>query len=115
MNGPHALIDWLATRVPAPPRALAERIETLSVGEAARLATENGESPADRLLDAGEQAMRTVLRDGCLTREAAIELLAVDALVTYAFEASADQPERIEERAGAALARIAALAEPYDA
>ena len=59
--------------------------------------------------------MRELLLDGCLTRDSALELLAVDAIVTYAFEASADRPERLEDIAGAALARIAALAEPYDA
>jgi hypothetical protein len=55
-----------------------------------------------------------VLHDGCLTRSGALDLLAVDALVTYAFEAAADDPHSLEARTSAALARIAALAEPYD-
>ena len=33
--------------------------------------------------------MRALLPDGCLTRQSALELLAVDAIVTYAFEAAA--------------------------
>jgi hypothetical protein len=70
-------------------------------------------SIADRLVDSSEAAMRRLLGDGCLTRESALDLLAVDALVTYAFEAAADEPAAIEDRAQRALARIAALAEPY--
>ena len=41
--------------------------------------------------------------------------LAVDAIVTDAFEAAADHPEQLEDRAAEALARIAALAAPYEA
>jgi hypothetical protein len=59
--------------------------------------------------------MRSLLGDGCLTRASALDLLAVDAIVTYAFEAAADEPGRLERRASDALARIAALAEPYQA
>lgn len=71
--------------------------------------------PADALLDASATAMADLLRDGCLTRESGFDLLAVDALVTYAFEAAADDPEQLDARTRAALSRIAALAEPYGA
>ena len=74
-----------------------------------------GASAADALLDSSEAAMQRLLVDGCLTRESALDLLAVDALVTYAFEAAADDPAAIEQRAQRALARIAALTEPYHA
>lgn len=66
------------------------------------------------LLDAAEQAITTLLDGGCLTREAGLELLAVDALVTYAFEAAADDPDQIDASARAALVRIAGLAARYD-
>lgn len=69
----------------------------------------------DALLDASATAMAEVLRNGCLTRESALDLLAVDALITYAFEAAADDPEQLDARTRAALATIAALAEPYGA
>jgi hypothetical protein len=39
-----------------------------------------------------------------------LELLAADALVTYAFEAAADAPTLLSERARQAMMRIAALA-----
>lgn len=67
------------------------------------------------LLASAESAMTALLGDGCLTRESALDLLAVDALITYAFEAAADEPDRLEERSEQALAAIAALAEPYRA
>ena len=54
--------------------------------------------------------MAAVLTDGCLTRGSALDLLAVDALVTYAFEAAADEPDKLEERTERALVTIAALA-----
>lgn len=111
------LAAWLDSRVPPPPPELAARIRAMAVNDTgSALGGERSErAVADRLLDAAEAAMRALLRDGCLTRESAIELLAVDALVTYAFEAAADEPERIEERATRTLGRIAALGEPHQA
>lgn len=111
MTGPTPLGDWLASRDPAPPRPLAARIAALATTGG----PPSGTTPASELLQAAEAAMREVLREGCLTRESALELLAVDGLVTYAFEAAADHPESLELLAGDALARIAALAAPNDA
>lgn len=100
---------WLRGRTPVPPPPLAARIDALT----ARIA--DRDLSADAFLEAAEVAMGTVLRDGCLTRDSALDLLAVDALVTYAFEAAADEADQIDERAVRALARISALCEPYDA
>ena len=111
MNGPETLTDWLASRTPGPPPQLMERITSIIV----RTHRSVDAVPADALLYAGEDAMQTVLADGCLTRPSALDLLAVDAVVTYAFEAAADDPEQLEDRAAEALARIAALAAPYEA
>ena len=88
---------------------MAARIDALTVGIADRPVS------ADAFLDAADAGMGTLLRGGCLTRESALDLLAIDALVTYAFEAAADEPEQLDDRAVRALARISALAEPYDA
>jgi hypothetical protein len=100
-----AVGPWLESRGPAPPAHLAARIRALTD----RATSAPDAAIADRLLDAAEVAMRALLPDGCLTRESALELLAVDALVTYAFEAAADDPDALERRAADALARIAAL------
>jgi len=43
-------------------------------------------------------------------RESALDLLTVDALVTYAFEAAAGAPESLEATATAAMIRLAATA-----
>jgi len=99
------LDEWLATREPAPPRALAARLYALlqSAGMSEPCAPE-------AYLTAGESLLASLLRDGCTSRETALDLLAVDALVTYAFEAAGAEPERLEERAERAMARISALA-----
>ena len=92
-----------------PPPELVARLHGLAAPFASR------EPTAETLLDVAATAMASLLHDGCLTRASALDLLAVDALVTYAFEAAADDPERIEVRTQQALARIAALAQPYPA
>ena len=106
-HGP--LARWLETRAPVPPPELVARLHDLTAPFASR------EPTAETLLDAAETAMASLLHDGCLTRTSALDLLAVDALVTYAFEAAADDPERIDARTQQALARIAALAQSYPA
>ena len=103
------LSGWMEARTPAPPQELVPRIQRMIGGGA------TGSCPADALVDSSVAAMRQLLVDGCLTRESGLDLLAVDALVTYAFEAAADEPVELEERAERALARIAALAESYSA
>jgi len=108
VTAPAPLSAWIRGRSPAPPPHLLSRIEAMAAN-APRAAT-----PADALLDAAAAAMADVLRDGCLTRSAGLDLLTIDALVTYAFEAAADDAQQLDERSGTALVRIAALAEPHD-
>jgi hypothetical protein len=100
---------WLRARTPVPPPQLVARIDAMTAGIASR------EASADAFLTAAEAAMGGLLRDGCLRRESALDLLAIDALVTYAFEAAADDPEHLEDQAVRALARISALSEPFEA
>lgn len=87
-----------------PPPELAARLTVMAGPFADR------EPTAESLLEVAEASMRTLLEAGCLTREAALDLLAIDALVTYAFEAAADEPGALDGRAQHALVRIAALA-----
>lgn len=109
MSAPGAVAAWLRARSPEPPSQLLARIDEM-LGPGAP----DG-PPADVLLGAAESEMTRLLRDGCLTRESALDLLAVDALVTYAFEAAAEDPATLEALTTRALARIAALAESYSA
>jgi hypothetical protein len=68
-------------------------------------------SVAEALLQAGEQLMQDVLAAAPKDRHAALDLLAADACVTYAFEAAADAPEFMRERADEAMERISLLAQ----
>jgi hypothetical protein len=64
----------------------------------------------DALMAAGELLMQDVLAAPSQRRDSALDLLAADACVTYAFEAAADDPTRIAGWADDAMQRIARLA-----
>lgn len=104
---PSTVGDWLAVLDPPPPAALATRLRELLAHAMTRPAVD---VPAI-CLAAGEEVLKTLLESGATARGSALDLLAVDALVTYAFQASADFPEELELRAKIAMSRIAEL--PY--
>lgn len=98
------LRDWLRTRQPAPPPALLARMEeALGPGDV------RGEVLAERALAAAERLLATILEDPEGGRARALDLLAVDALVTYAFEADSAAGADVEARGREAMARLAAL------
>lgn len=97
---------WLSTREPAPPRRLAARIELATRAAAARRTAEATES----LLEACASLLRHVVARPAAGRESALDLLAADALATYAFEAAVGVPESLEGSARNAMRRIGALA-----
>jgi hypothetical protein len=99
------IAEWLATRTPTPPPQLAARLRD-ALGAAAE---EDARLAPDRCLDAAEALVGRLLREGRTGRDSAAELLAADALVTYAFEAAAAAPERLEARARGAMMRLAQL------
>jgi len=98
--------DWIRARSPAPPPALAASV-IASLGE-------HGGHDASRTteccLDTAVALLEELLADDPLPRSEAAVLLAADALVTYAFEAAADSPDRLDHRAVDAMARLALLA-----
>jgi hypothetical protein len=99
--------EWLSTRSPRPPDALLRRVRAL-------VAPAGSASPPhapDVYLAAAEQLLARLLREGCAARDSALDLLAADALVTYAFEAAAEAPGEIPRRAEAAMGRIAGIAD----
>ena len=110
MSGPRAgdgaltVGAWLATREPVPPRALAARLREL-LGPRA-LEADAREAP-ELLLAAGESVLARLLSEAATTRESALDLLAADALVTYAFEAAGDEPDTLPARVDRAMASIA--------
>ena len=103
--------DWIARREPAAPPALAERIAnalgTTSTGAA------SGDGAAlivETCLAAAETLLARVLEEGGAARASALDLLAADALVTYAFEAASDEPALLPAAARAAMARLSRAA-----
>jgi hypothetical protein len=104
-------VAWLTTRAPAAPPALTTCIATLFAAhpEWEFLAR------ADALVQASEVLLRRVLVGNAAARASALDLLAADACVTYAFEAAADEPESIADRAVLAKQRIAAIAAAFEA
>lgn len=100
---------WLAGRMPAPPAPLRERLEDAlaRADDAAGVPAVLAEAALARLHDA------LALGDD---RAAAFELLAADALLTYAFEAAAelgvDTVEALAEAYGPARLATLIAAEP---
>lgn len=98
---------WIAARQPEAPERLVER-----VGEVLEANPAWGTLPvAEALLRAGESLLELVLNARTdVARESALDLLAADACVTWAFEAAADDPATIGTRAREAMRRIAEVA-----
>jgi hypothetical protein len=99
-----AVLAWLAAREPAAPARLAERLRGF-----ARAA------PAERLGGTMTQAMSGLglfALEGSVARgeagdEVALDLLAADAFVTYAFEAAAEEGADVRQAAAELITRMA--------
>jgi hypothetical protein len=100
--------DWLSARTPAPPSPLVARLHA-ALGT--RL-NERSTSAYEAMLATAESLLADLIALGCPQRDRALDLLAVDALVTYAFEAAAESPDTLAERATNAMSEIARLAAP---
>jgi hypothetical protein len=100
------LARWLDSRRPLPPAALRARIDE-ALG---RDLLADVDDIAEALLAAGERLVGSLLDENATSRGSALDLLAADALVTYAFEAASERPAELSSRAATAMARIAALA-----
>lgn len=100
--------EWLATREPAPPDVLSQRLR-------ARLGmdveADVREAP-DRFLAAAARVVGELLQEERTGRESAGDLLTADALVTYAFEAASEEPAGLTERARRAMAELTRLGTP---
>ena len=98
------LRDWLAHREPSPPRELRERVEAL-----ARAVPERTDDIGGTLLDAAESALVGLSRLPVGERTTALDLLAVDALVTYALEWASQTPERLPALSERAMHRLSSV------
>jgi hypothetical protein len=97
--------QWVAAHAEQPPAALRARLDASLNTDTASVDTPV--SPA--LLEAGQSLLSRILVSGSTQRDAALDLLTADALVTYAFEAAADEPAALDARAADAMRAIAAL------
>jgi hypothetical protein len=100
------LSAWLDARQPTPPARLRQRINA-AIG---RALDDDAEGAPMACLLAGERLASTLLEQNATTRESALDLLAADALVTYAFEAASARPTELVQWSRAAMVRIAGLA-----
>ena len=99
--------EWLARCSPPAPPALLARMRELLNAEGDRPASD----APHVCLTAGESRLAVLLAHGATDRTSALDLLAVDALVSYAFEAAAETPEILEQIATDAMTRIAEIPE----
>ena len=90
-----------------PPRLAARVVEALGNDAAAR--GSDGVA-ASVCVDAADALLRDLLARPSTGRDVALDLLTVDALATYAFEAAASNPTTLREHARIAAARFASAA-----
>jgi hypothetical protein len=97
--------SFVAGHAGSAPPALIARVQAV-------LAADEGAASlpaAESLLRAGETLLKAVLDDSEAGRAVALDLLAADTCVTWAFEAAADEPGTLPARAEDAMRRIAEL------
>lgn len=98
---------WLREHDSAPPRLSARILEVVN---------ESLDEPIERtdevLLDCAARLLDDVVARPTAGREAALDLLVVDALTTYALEAASAHPMRLPERASEAMRRFQEVAGP---
>jgi len=102
--------EWLTARAPEAPGVLMERLHALLAADL-HASAERG---ADVFLAAAGASLARVLEERRFGRDGALDLLAVDALMTFAFEHAAERGTGVEglealtRRGVAAIAPLAA-------
>ena len=84
--------EWIAGHTPPPPTSLADRILGMLGDDAESDAVET----AEICLAAAARALDSLLAEGRFARDSALELLAIDALTTYAYEHASLSREGIQ-------------------
>jgi len=100
------VIAWLQEREPQPPRALADQLD--AVVRAAPDSLFAAESLAAAIASVGLHTLRSVVRRQGASCDTAMDLLAADAFVTYAFEAAAEVDGDLTGLASRLLGEVAA-------
>lgn len=97
--------EWLAERTPETPAELAARLRA-ALGD---VLDDDASGACESCLAAAERELRAYLPRCAAGTDVALDLLTVDALVTYALEAGAGDVQSLERSARDAMARFAAL------
>lgn len=103
--------EWLAARGPDVPVALRAHVLALLRANPGLESLSRHEA----FVEAADVLLRRVLGGDAASRATALDLLAADACITYAFEAASDEPQLVGERAEAAMRRIATVAAEFAA
>ncbi|MEO7502991.1 MAG: hypothetical protein ABIW94_10185 [Gemmatimonadaceae bacterium] len=101
------LKEWLASRTPPPPPRLAARLDA-----AVSDVTVNSQDSIPRsLIESASAILRETLAQSNNERNGtvALDLLAADALITYAVEVGAEDCERFAALTGEMIARLSAV------
>lgn len=91
--------EWLASRAAGVPPHLLARVHD-ALGPALHASAVH---LPEECVAAADRVVGELLSHDRTGRDSALALLAADALVTFAFEAAADAPERLPQRAQAAM------------
>jgi hypothetical protein len=103
------LAEWLDSRTPRAPEALASRIRSALVPVLDHDVEAGSGRTHDELLAAAASLLSAAPGTESLERRAAHDLLAADALVTYAFEIAAEDPDTLDALAESAMRYFGAL------
>ncbi len=101
-----SLLAWLESRQPTPPVALRDQLKVLVTG--APDSVFSGDSIAAVCGDLGLRTLEAVVKRQSVAYDAALDLLAADAFVTYAFEAAAVEAREVMAVAKRLLAEVRA-------
>ena len=102
------IAEWLRVREPRPPAELMASLES-ALGTALNEPADNASAT---FLTAAERMLRELVASGATGRPVAGDLLAIDALTTYAVEAATETLDSMPDFAEDAMARFANLIQP---
>lgn len=100
--------EWLRAREPRPPVELMAALE----GALGPALNEDAANATATFLAAAERMLRTLVASGETGRPIAADLLAIDALTTYAVEAATETLDSLPDFAADAMARFANIIQP---
>ncbi len=101
-QGEGSIAAWLEALNPEPPPALRARLREMLADHLDRPASEVPVA----CLAAAEVETAHLIGNGSTGRGSALDLLTIDALMTYAFEEAANHPATLEALAAAAVERL---------